>query len=1109
MEPVVLEIMAQQGAAQAPTKRLHPLFVRSTSHDASLAAAGAHGCGHSRPVQSSAAPAAQDSSQDGRGEKKRKTDASPADNAGETHKPRRKRRSRGTGNACLERGIASHFTRLEPTSKASEQVAADSSAAIDKPQKLVYFNPQTGTLGSPPKPSQNKTSPSKTVCIKYGRDDRHRREMAAKISQILNGKLPDALSARVAHEHGGKPMHFLFAAKPKTSSSKQVQATETVQKPPTCGPSIFMSTPTPPSKKQPPTSRCHKTPLHFGSKSLGIKVPGAMHPMWPAAGMSHVRGQIGTQCSYLQRHTQNYPARKSKGCATAITLHDSILAHLMERMDLSALRHSLLQPNDAFPVPSQRLRLPQAQFESGRKLQTRISKQLKQSRVASLPVSAHESSEDELATHPSSRLHPAVARLYASLETQLSAYDRSTCESVAWTQKYAPLTAAQVLQMGKEMTLLKQWLQTMKVESIETRVDTSDERGKTKSDEALKKKRRKTKLEGFVVGSDDDASDMEELSDEADGAERAKRSVVRTVDVCRDQTKLKNTIVISGPHGCGKTAAVYAVAKELDFEVFEINSSDRRSGRDLLERVGDMTRNHLVQQDRCQASDIDADDAKVARDIESGKQGTMTTFFKSKPATQGKRQAKTNVKDRTQRTTSKSSGASSKAQKQSLILIEEADVLYEEDKQFWQTLMAMMAQSKRPFVVTCNDENLVPIQNLNLHAIFRFSPPPESLSLDVCLLIAANEGHALERKAIEALYRSRSNDLRATISELNYWCQIGVGDCRGGLGWFYSRWPKGSDVDDKGDVVRVISQNTYVRGMGWMGRDVVAAQSEPLAMEHEAMHQVWDWWQLDCSLADEPAVSGSSSAAGALAALEDFCRGLSDADTCSKGAFGSMLQEQLDATLPEMASSARDDYIVGHSLLEAEPTARLACPGAAMSMSIKSLARQILREATDVSRGPRLLDDKGASRVVQESFGSSRPELTRQILSEAFDSMAAPPKMQPATHLDPSVFDRPMKPIVLDVAPWMRAIVAYEKQLMQQRLKLSSLLSAGGTKKRMRTTRSAYSALEGGDRRKTRRERYFGSLLNGCLVMRTGAPSFAQAVAGDAGPMGWATAESP
>jgi hypothetical protein len=57
---------------------------------------------------------------------------------------------------------------------------------------------------------------------------------------------------------------------------------------------------------------------------------------------------------------------------------------------------------------------------------------------------------------------------------------------------------------------------------------------------------------------------------------------------------------------------------------------------------------------------------------------------------------------------------------------------------------------------------------------------------------------------------------------------------------------------------------------------------------------------------------------------------------------------------------------------------------------------------------------------------------------------------------------------------------------MQRRLKLSNLLSEGGKRKRMRTTRSAYSALEGGERRTTRRERHFGDCLSTLHVMRTG-----------------------
>jgi len=68
--------------------------------------------------------------------------------------------------------------------------------------------------------------------------------------------------------------------------------------------------------------------------------------------------------------------------------------------------------------------------------------------------------------------------------------------------------------------------------------------------------------------------------------------------------------------------------------------------------------------------------------------------------------------------------------------------------------------------------------------------------------------------------------------------------------------------------------------------------------------------------------------------------------------------------------------------------------------------------------------------------------------------------------------------------------------LQKQRLKLSSLVSQGGTKsdggkKRMRTTRAALSALEGGSRSTTRAEKWFKADLNPHLVMKTAGEGWA------------------
>ena len=250
----------------------------------------------------------------------------------------------------------------------------------------------------------------------------------------------------------------------------------------------------------------------------------------------------------------------------------------------------------------------------------------------------------------------------------------------------------------------------------------------------------------------------------------------------------------------------------------------------------------------------------------------MASFFKPNGVGKTQKQPKSNTSPKAG---AKTTSQGTKHQKQSLILLEEIDILYEEDKQFWATLTSLMAQSKRPFVMTCNDESLVPFQLLNLHGIFRFNPPPMDLAVDAMLLAAASEGHVLERKPVEELYETRGRDLRAALTELNYWCQLGVGDRRGGMDWFYLRWPKGSDLDENGDVVRVISEGTYQSGMGWFG-DAVRAGGD----EEELVRESWESWGVDC----DRLLMGRSG--GTVGEHADFADALSAADVLSRGAFG-------------------------------------------------------------------------------------------------------------------------------------------------------------------------------------------------------------------------------
>jgi len=170
-----------------------------------------------------------------------------------------------------------------------------------------------------------------------------------------------------------------------------------------------------------------------------------------------------------------------------------------------------------------------------------------------------------------------------------------------------------------------------------------------------------------------------------------------------------------------------------------------------------------------------------------------------------------------------------------------------------------------------------------------------------------------------------------------------------------------------------------------------------------------------------------------------------------------------------------------------------------VATSIRSLAKSRLRLSTtelgiqpSAELGP--LDETKAIGCIQSSFttpAAEVAEISRIDFAFAFDPIAVSESSQmgPMSYLDPSVFDRTFKMIILDVAPFVRSIVAYDSQLQKQRQKLSSLVSEGGQlikgPKRMRTTRAALSALEGGSRSTTRGQTWFTSELNPHLVMKT------------------------
>jgi len=848
--------------------------------------------------------------------------------------------------------------------------------------------------------------------------------------------------------------------------------------------------------------------------------PGTLEAIWPPNGMVHVRplrdyADAPTQlpCEFILPFHQ----RKLKNALIRINESESVLRHFRVIDEQSI---------DAETINSLAVRKPARIVTTGLELQQRVLGNIKCRPDGLDPIV--DPLQDELYRSPLQltsglpAVHSGVSRMYQSIPGSMTAFDKFECENTDWAHKYAPKRAEDVLQQGPEVQILRDWLESLTISAVENINGSKRNRESSAAsiNSGVKKKRRKRAeaLDGFVVSSDEEGEQMNEVptsrhsGSAACGEPSLKRSVVKGVDMSQKQRvhdRSNNAVVLSGPHGCGKTAAVFAVAQELGFEIFEINAGSRRSGRDLLDKVGDMTRNHLVNHSGEADSKETVEDGEdllrltnsLKQDIASGRQGTMQSFFQPKGETKKKPRGRPRKKEDAPKARAspkkaclekaspkKASPKKTKNQKQSVILLEEVDILFEEDKQFWATTLDMIMRSKRPVIMTCTEESLLPLEDLPLYAILRFTPPPESLAVDYMLLLACNEGHLLSRDAVATLYDLKRNDLRASITELHFYCQMAIGDTQGGLGWFLIGPSPQSGQDLKGEALRVVSEDSYPKDIGLLSQ---CHQFHPadsaLENETELFSELWHGWGLDMANGDnfidfdsfpKAAMLSKKRNLAHLQAFESTYEALSVADICSPLGLRSGISIVLDTSQPKLLEKSRANFAEGAILLQADPLVDQTGTSTKIALTLRLLAHRQLPP----QHGP-MADELPASlKALQKPL-----PVTPATLHEAFKPLK-PPII--------STFSTPISTLTTEVAPFIRSITAFDLRLEEQRRQLEasrSDLKDGVNSKRMRTTRASRAALEGGAKATTRRERWFPNTLNFGLVSKTGGEGWMEA----------------
>jgi len=278
---------------------------------------------------------------------------------------------------------------------------------------------------------------------------------------------------------------------------------------------------------------------------------------------------------------------------------------------------------------------------------------------------------------------PPLCQLHAAF----TALSRKTVHNTrdTWCERYRPVQAEAVLGNEIEAVYLRNWLSALQVG------------GGRKVMRKIKRPKQQL-FDGWIVddiglfGDAEDAEDEENEDELPEPYEEPELPLGVRPDVYPPLSmRLANTILLTGPHGSGKSAAVYAVATELGWEVFEVYPGiGKRTGANLMSLVGDVGKNHMV--------------VKGGAKDEAELNGPIKSFF-------------TKAEDRVVLVPDASQDCAAEAievdddqandpveagVRQSLILIEEADILFAEENTFWPAVISLIEDSRRPVIITCN-----------------------------------------------------------------------------------------------------------------------------------------------------------------------------------------------------------------------------------------------------------------------------------------------------------------------------------------------------------------------------------------------------------------------
>ncbi|KAK1416701.1 hypothetical protein QVD17_25817 [Tagetes erecta] len=224
-----------------------------------------------------------------------------------------------------------------------------------------------------------------------------------------------------------------------------------------------------------------------------------------------------------------------------------------------------------------------------------------------------------------------------------------------------------------------------------------------------------------------------------------------------EENDLKNVLLVTGPVGCGKSAAIYACAKEQGFQVIEVNTSDWRNGALVKQKFGEAVESHWLQ---CSMPSFENPESKSP--MKSTPTKSTNDVVELIPISDD--EDSKDVGGPAVKLTNSQNGT------KTLILFEDVDVAMGEDRGFIATIQQLAETAKRPMILTCNSDDPDLPNNLDRIEV-SFKIPSSDELLRLAHMVCAAEKAEINPFLAERFINHCHGDIRKTIMLLQFWCQ--------------------------------------------------------------------------------------------------------------------------------------------------------------------------------------------------------------------------------------------------------------------------------------------------------------------------------------------------